>query len=332
MLKGFRYTDVNPSAMIFTPEAPPEAKETEKTVADLVAAYLSHLQANREQTTYRDAASALRLRILPKFGRLALWQLTPEDLEAAHREDPHPIAANRAMQYLKAAWNRGERLRWVPPNRNPLKFLGDFTSPEPPRSRVLSEVELPLVLAEIDRQRQAWREGPASWAAILLVLLTGARHREILTLKWSEVQDGALHLERSKTGRKVIFLSKAAVEVLDEVSRREWFHDNKPGPHIRALADIVPEARVFAGVDMRRTWEKIREIAGCPDATIHDLRRTYASRLLASGKVELVDVAKALGQKTLRITAFTYTPLTAKRQQAIADIGSRMILAPNQEE
>lgn len=319
MLKGWRYTDHNPNALVLSPAPVPESSSQPYTVTDLVAAYLEFLQKNSQGSTYRDAASALRSRILPKFGHLALFQLLPEELEKAHREDPHPVAANRAMSYLKAAWNRGERMRWCPPNSNPLRFLGDFTAPEAPRSRVLSDEELTLVLAEIARQRAAWLSGPASWAAVLLVLLTGARHREILTLKWKEVHPGALHLERSKTGAKVLFLSEEAEAVLQRVRLEPPIHPQDP------------EARVFFGVDLRRAWEKIRETCGCPDVTLHDLRRSYASRLLASGKVELVDVAKALGQKTLRVTAFTYTPLTAKRQRAIANIGAQAILGATTE-
>jgi len=317
MLKRWHYTAENPNALVLSPAQQPETRPY--TVADLVAAYLEYLQKNSQGSTYRDAASALRTRILPKFAHVELYNLTPEALEKAHREDPHPVAANRAFAYLKAAWNRGERMRWCPPNSNPLRFLGDFTAPEAPRSRVLSDEELALVLAEIGRQRAAWRSGPASWAAVLLVLLTGARHREILTLKWGEVHPGALHLERSKTGAKVIFLSTEAEAVLQRVRLEPPLHPQDP------------EARVFEGVDLRRAWEKIREACGCPDVTLHDLRRSYASRLLASGKVELVDVAKALGQKTLRVTAFTYTPLTAKRQRAIANIGAQAILGATTE-
>lgn len=319
MLKGWRYTDHNPNALVLSPAPVPESSSQPYTVTDLVAAYLEFLQKNSQGSTYRDAASALRSRILPKFGHLALFQLLPEDLEKAHREDPHPVAANRAMSYLKAAWNRGERMRWCPPNSNPLRFLGDFTAPEAPRSRVLSDEELALVLAEIGRQRAAWLSGPASWAAVLLVLLTGARHREILTLKWKEVHPGALHLERSKTGAKVIFLSDEADALLQQL--------------LLALAENPPEAddRVFAGVDLRRAWERMRKVCGCEDATLHDCRRSYASRLLASGKVELVDIARALGQKTLRVTAHTYAVSTAKRQRAIANIGAQVILGATTE-
>jgi integrase len=320
MLRGRRYSETNPHAVELRPLEPIDQG---KTVTDLVASYLEFLQASRQPTTYRDAANALRARILPKFGHMKLWELRAEDLEAAHRADPKPVAANRALAYLKAAWNRGERMRWCPPQSNPLRWLGDFTHQERPRSRVLSDEELSRVLAEIGLQRAAWHgeSSPApAWAAILLILLTGCRHREVLLLRWKEVQAGALHLEHSKTGPKVIFLSEAAAELLQRL-RLE--------PPVRPRD---PEERVFEGVDLRRAWEKIRDAAGCPDATIHDLRRTYASRLLASGKVELVDVAKALGQKTLRVTAFTYSPLTARRQRDIAEIGAAQILHPERAE
>ncbi len=70
------------------------------------------------------------------------------------------------------------------------------------------------------------QEGRASQsviAAIRLLILTGARLSEILTLRWEFVdfERNVLRLPESKTGAKTIYLNPPAVELLFELPRIE---------------------------------------------------------------------------------------------------------------
>jgi integrase len=64
---------------------------------------------------------------------------------------------------------------------------------------------------------------PFAVAAIRLLVLTGARLREILHARWENVdfERGIIHLPDSKTGKKPIYLSAAAHAVLANLSRLE---------------------------------------------------------------------------------------------------------------
>ena len=82
--------------------------------------------------------------------------------------------------------------------------------------RFLSNDELArlgLVLAKAEKERT---ELPSVLAAIRLLLFTGCRLSEILTLKWShaDLEKRCLHLPESKTGKKTVYLSPPALEVL----------------------------------------------------------------------------------------------------------------------
>jgi integrase len=62
---------------------------------------------------------------------------------------------------------------------------------------------------------------PFAVAAIRLLILTGARLREILHAKWEHVdfERGILFLPDSKTGKKPIYLSAAVLAVLASLPR-----------------------------------------------------------------------------------------------------------------
>ena len=108
-------------------------------------------------------------------------------------------------------------------------------------------------------------------AIIRLIFFTGCRKMEIVMLKRSYIdrEYGKLRLPDSKGGPKDISLSSHALAVLESVEAR---------------GDNAGSEWVFPGRDAsvhrsepRRMWQLIRERAGVPDVTIHDLRRTYAS-------------------------------------------------------
>jgi integrase len=63
--------------------------------------------------------------------------------------------------------------------------------------------------------------GPHVAAALRLLILTGARLREILELKWEyvDLQRGLLLLPDSKTGQKAIILNAPALDILGKIPK-----------------------------------------------------------------------------------------------------------------
>ena len=69
-----------------------------------------------------------------------------------------------------------------------------------------------------------WKlEPPSAIAAIRLLMLTGCRKSEILTLRWEyvDLEAGELRLPDSKTGAKVVHLGDPAISVLQGIQRKE---------------------------------------------------------------------------------------------------------------
>ena len=148
-----------------------------------------------------------------------------------------------------------------------------------------------------------------------MLVLTGARKSEILTLRWEYVdtERGCLRLPDSKTGAKVIPLGAAALETLSEI------------PRIEGNPYVVPglEGRHFVG--LQKTWEHMRKRAGIKDARLHDLRHSFASVAVAGGD-SLYLIGKVLGHQQARTTE-RYAHLADDPLKAVADKTAGQIAA-----
>ena len=159
-------------------------------------------------------------------------------------------------------------------------------------------------------------ELPSSIAAVRLLMLTGCRLGEIMTLQWEHVDIAgkALRLPDSKTGAKVVHLGQPAVEVLEKIERVE------ENPWV--IVGTKPGARL---TDLQPFWQRVRARAGLKDVRIHDLRHTFASTAVASGQ-GLPMIGKLLGHTQVQTTA-RYAHLAADPVKDAADQVSSSIAA-----
>ena len=152
-----------------------------------------------------------------------------------------------------------------------------------------------------------------------LLILTGARLREILDAQWSQLdlERGVLFLPDSKTGKKPLYLSAAAQSVLAEIPRI------KDNPHIIAgAAEGAPRA------DLQRPWKAVRKAAELDGVRIHDLRHSFAS-FGAGASLGLPIIGKLLGHSQAA-TTHRYAHLDADPlRRAVETIGGTIAAAMN---
>ena len=151
-------------------------------------------------------------------------------------------------------------------------------------------------------------ELPSAIAAVMLLILTGCRLNEVMTLKWDHVDlvTATLNLPDSKTGAKTVYLGKPAIDTLRQLPRL-------PGnPWV--IYGIKPGGKL---IDLQPFWQRIRARAGLKDARIHDLRHTFASAAVAAGQ-GLPMIGKLLGHMQVQTTA-RYAHLAADPVKAAAD-------------
>jgi integrase len=161
-------------------------------------------------------------------------------------------------------------------------------------------------------------QSPFVVAAIRLLILTGARLNEILTLKWEwiDFDNSCVRLPDSKTGAKTIYLSPPAMQVLATLPRYE---DN---PHV-----ICGQKKGACLVNLQKPWDAIRARAGLDKVRIHDLRHSFASIAVASG-MSLPMIGKLLGHSQPQTTA-RYAHLADDPMKLAADqIGKKINIMP----
>jgi integrase len=281
-------------------EDPAEARQsyrTAPTLEDLASRYMDeHASRKKKPASVEADASLLRLYILPALGQRKVAEIGSKhvaDLHSSMRDVP--FQANRVLALLSKMFNLAERWELRPRGENPCRFMDRF--PEKRRERFLSSAEiarLGAVLDEVEAQE------PFVVLAIRLILLTGARRDEILTLRWSEVdfERSVLRLADSKTGAKMIPLGPIVLALLAKAPRVE---DN---PYV--IPGRRPGAR-FVGI--HRPWARIREKAELEDVRIHDLRHSFAS----------IGAAAGLGLPVLGAILGHSHPATTARYAHLAD-------------
>jgi integrase len=185
------------------PAAVRSAERKSITVGDLLGAYMDERIAKRKPGTAALYASYIRRHLGPAFGKHRATAVTRADVAKLHRAVgiTYPVTANRLLTVLNAAWAYGADAGLLPENaRSPARGVEQYR--EQKRERYLSEAELARLgeairLAETDGIEWQSKKGPLqvgrtvigphAAAALRLLIFTGARLREMLHLKWSQV-------------------------------------------------------------------------------------------------------------------------------------------------
>jgi integrase len=128
-------------------------------------------------------------------------------------------------------------------------------------------------------------------------------------------EKSTLDLPDSKTGRKTIYLSAAAKDVLAQIVRQA---DN---PYV--ICGIIEGGPL---INLQKPWTRIRAMAGLEDVRMHDLRHTFAS-VAAMGGMSLPMIGALLGHSQPQTTA-RYAHLAADPlKDAVERIGQK--ISPN---
>jgi integrase len=307
------------------------------TVSELADAFLAdQVEAKRKASTLGQYRFVLENLVKPKIGNAAAAKITRAEVARLHLGNRHkPYMANRMLAVVGSMYSFGSIRGLVPEGCNPAKGIERYG--EQGRERYLTDAEfarLGEALREAETIGIPWQDNgprskhapkspenrrtvlsPHATGAIRLLVLTGCRHREILDLRWSEVDfgRGMLLLPDSKTGRKPVILNGAALQALKGLPRAGDF----------VVAGAYPKS---PRADLRKPWRLVSRRAGLSGVRLHDLRHSFAS-IGAGGGLGLPLLGKLLGH-TQAATTMRYAHLDSAPLRRASDmIGDAIALA-----
>jgi len=264
-------------------------KETQLTFNDLAQKYVENYG---NQRAFMTSKRYLLDVVVGYFGELRLSQITYLDLETyrnrrkatpARGNKPRADASvNREMALLSHMLGKG--VEWGMLETSPFKKGKRLMFKENNhRLRFLSEPEIEALLKACI---------PHLRPIIETALLTGMRRGELLSLKWEQFRNGFIYLTETKSGKaRQMPINVRLAEVLKEVRRKN---------HLKSeYVFCDSQGRRF--YEVKRSFTSACRRAGIEEFRFHDLRHTFASRLVVKG-ASLKAVQELLGHSSLTMT------------------------------
>lgn len=260
--------------------------DEEITFRELMQRYLDeHSAVNKAPVTYRRDKIQFR-HLVGFFGDRVLAHITPKlivDYKRVRRvAGVSPKTVNNELTMMSHAFTLAMR-EWEWARENPVRRVS--------RERVRNTIERWLTREEEDRLLE--HSVPWLQSIIMFAVQTGLRQSEILDLQWSRVdlfRRTITILEQKNGGKDTLPVNGRALEVLKEQAKL-W---QSTSPYVFPNSD----GRRRSSGNLLRAFYKALKRAEIKALRFHDLRHTFATRLVQAG-VDLYAVQKLGRWRTL---------------------------------
>jgi len=312
-----------------------------RTVGELAKQFdTEHIMVHCKPGTRPGYHSLLNKVIVKDLGTRKVADLTRADVARFHNgRRSTPVRANRALLLLSKMMNFAEARGMRPDGTNPTRHVQKFK--ETARKRYLSGQEFACLAGALTAMEGKKKHGISPSLALLfrLLILTGCRLSEVLTLKWEDVDldNGVLNLSDSKTGAKTVVIGLPAIDLLRRATTQAgspWVvtgRKDKDGQwhHIANPTRAWDRVKARAGLD--KDGEPVKDKNGNPidlsDVHLHDLRHSFAS-IGAGAGLSLPRIGALLGhtqsQTTMRYAHLADSPLRSAADFVAAEIVALM--------
>ena len=259
------------------------------TIKELCVEYIdSHAVLNKKKSSLVRDQNLIKGVVIPVFGKFRVVDLKRSHLRKYHnsKKESTPIMANRFLALLSKMMNLAEEWEYRPLNSNPCKHIKRH--PETKRTEYLSLNQLKKISQAMHQLKDI--ESPYVLGAIQMLIFTGCRTGEILSLKWEYIdfKNSCMNLPDTKTGERNMLLNPTALSILASLEKKSAY----------VFVSRVENKQITT---IRLTWKKICKIAGLADVRPHDLRHTFASHAVNYG-YSLPIIAKLLGHADTKTT------------------------------
>lgn len=262
--------------------------------------YLNYSEINKR--SYKSDLSMTK-RFLLFFGNIDLTEITPTLIENFKQYLQNELnlknsSINRHLEALSKLFNLCIADDLL--SKNPLEKVKKMKE-ENYKIRVLTKDEETRLFAVLNERLKP---------IVFCALKTGMRKSEILTLKWHNVdfKNNYIELLHTKSGKKrKIPLSKSLREELLKIKAKS----------INEYVFVNPQTNK-PYVDIKKSFNHALKEADIKNFVFHDLRHTFATRLIEKG-VDIVVVKELLGHAEIS-TTMIYVHSDAERKQNAIDV------------
>ncbi len=275
------------------------SKKPSSRLDEFAKEYFAYYRANRRPQSVQRHETAYRA-LQPTFGNQRLSEVSPLAIERYKRQRKQDgvseVTVNRELALLKNLFTKA--IEWEKATENPVKKVRLYRE-ENGRTRFLTEDEESRLLACC---------GPQLKPLVITALHTGFRASELRSLTWGDIDFRrrviTVRASYAKNGEsRSVPMNEVLTTTLKAVklqgARGECVFCSRDGTPYRSF---------------RSAFERAVRQAGIADFTFHDLRHTFASRLVMAG-VDLPTVKELLGHKDITMT-LRYAHLSSDHKQA----------------
>lgn len=288
-LHAARRMAVTPSPALRSPATatPPALFSPDARMAEVMPRFLASGENGRWKAgTLRNMRAVADVHILPRLGKRKVRAITPEEVARWHLDvSAQSTAARMALSTLSGLMAYAEDHGLRPHGTNPCRGLRKKQRGH--RGQLLPAVTVRRLWTTLDRLQSRM---PDACDAVRLLLLTGARRSEILSLEWDRIAGPRAVLEDSKTGPRTIWLNAPARAILEARRAKASGPFIFPAPQSEGPIKLIDHQ-----------WKVIRSEAGIGALRVHDLRHHFASVAVSNG-IDLRLVGQLLGHHDIDST------------------------------
>jgi integrase len=283
----------------FRKEYRADSVQKEITFTEFAETYLNDY-AKVNKKSWRSDFYYLNANLVPFFNNVFISKLNLHSVEKYKwkrvKDGVEKSTVNRELACLKKMMNKA--IDWEFLHRNPVTGVKLFSEKDHLKERVLNpEEEKRLLKSSVDYLKPI----------IKVAIHSGLRRGEILNLKWKDVdlERRELIITNTKSG-------KARVVPVNGVLFLEF--QKLWNTRVESEYVFTNSSTGKPFVDIKKAFKSAFKKANVQELRFHDLRHTFASRLVENG-VDIITVKNLLGHSSVRVTErYTHSNNTQKRK------------------
>ena len=262
--------------------------------------------AKLNKRTWKNDMCCIDAHLKPFFGEMELNEITPLFIEKYRakrlKTGVSKSTVNRDLAIMKKMFNLS--IDWKLATENPVKKVKFFSEKDNLKERILTkEEEDRLLVASAEHLKPI----------LIAALNTGMRLGEILSLKWGQIdfEKELVRVEKTKSGKiRYVNINSVLSKTLENLKAQDGeflFTNPKTGEPLK---------------DVKTAFKSACRRANIKNLRFHDLRHTFATRLVESG-VDIITVKELLGHSTVKITERYTHPNQKLKEKAVELLAKR---------